>query len=196
VIARRASPADADLVTGIITLAFAADPLWSGAMSRADRSIDHHFVFWKRFVDGALRYPWVWVAGGGEATSVWIPPGQSEMSYEQEHELVDLAREHLGPGAETYLELLRRFEAAHPRDEPHYYLTLLGTHPAHRGRGIGMGLLAHDLAMIDAEHQPAYLESSNPANDERYKKLGFEPIGTITPPHGGLTVATMWRAAR
>jgi hypothetical protein len=40
-----------------------------------------------------------------------------------------------------------------------------------------MGLLAHDLELIDAEGFPAYLESSNPANNRRYAMLGFEPIG-------------------
>jgi ribosomal protein S18 acetylase RimI-like enzyme len=32
--------------------------------------------------------------------------------------------------------------AFHPREPPHYYLTLLGTHPDHRGKGIGMRLEA------------------------------------------------------
>ena len=31
---------------------------------------------------------------------------------------------------------------------------------------------------------PAYLESSNPANVNRYRRLGFEPIGEIFVPDG------------
>jgi GNAT superfamily N-acetyltransferase len=54
-----------------------------------------------------------------------------------------------------------RFDAAHPREEPNFYLSLLGTHPSHAGRGIGMALLAENLARIDREGMPAYLESSN-----------------------------------
>jgi GNAT superfamily N-acetyltransferase len=89
--------------------------------------------------------------------------------------------------------LLDRFEAAHPRDRPHYYLSLLGTHPDHRGRGVGMGLLAADLARIDEERAPAYLESSNPANDARYERLGFASVGSFTTPDGAHSVTTMWR---
>ena len=81
------------------------------------------------------------------------------------------------------MELLERFEAAHhPRDEPHYFLSLLGTHPAHAGRGLGMALLAENLQRIDSEHMPAYLESSNPGDNHRYERYGFVELGTFYPP--------------
>lgn len=194
--ARRAGPRDRDLVTTIVTLAFAYDPLWSWAMRRDDGRTDHHAAFWRLFLDGARRYPWTWLSVGGEATSIWIPPGGTELSAAQEERLFELATEHLGSNAADYLELLARFDAAHPRAEPHYYLTLLGTHPDHRGKGIGMRLLAHDLELIDAEHMPAYLESSNPANDHRYASVGFEQSGEFSYPGNGPGVTTMWRSAR
>jgi len=194
--ARRATAADADRVTEIIALAFAQDPLWGHALARPDGGDEHHAAFWRQFVEGALRYPWTWLTGGGEATTIWIPPGGADMTPEQEHRLVGLAAEHLGPAADDYVELLGRFEAAHPQAEPHYFLTLFGTHPDHRGRGIGMRLLAHDLELIDAEHMPAYLESSNPANNRRYASVGFEPHGEFSYPGGGPVVTTMWRPAR
>ena len=194
--ARQASLADWEVVTSITTLAFANDPLWSRAMARADGSTEHHPRFWRFFIEGALRYPWVWLTVGGEATSIWIPPGGTEMSEEQEDQLAELAHEYLGSAADDYLELLTRFDAAHPRDEPHYYLSLLGTHPDHRGKGIGMALLEHDLALIDADGFPAYLESSNPANNHRYAGVGFEEVGEFSYPGGGPVVTTMWRPAR
>ena len=192
---RRASAADIDLVTAIITLAFAHDPLWAHAMARPDGGTAHHAAFWRLFAQGALRYPCTWLTSGGEATSIWIPPGGTEMTPEQEQHLADLAADHLGPAADDYLELLSRFGAAHPRAEPHYYLTLLGTHPDHRGRGIGMRLLAHDLEQVDAEQLPAYLESSNPANNRRYASVGFEPHAEFRYPGGGPAVTTMLRPA-
>ena len=194
--ARRATPDDAELVTEIISLAFENDPLWSLAMGRADGRTDHHSKFWRLAVDGALRYPWTWLTENGEAAAIWIPPGGTEMTPEQEDRLVELAREHLGPASGRYLELLERFSAAHPQSDPHYYLSLLGTHPEHRGQGIGMRLLAHNLALIDAEHVPAYLESSNPANNRRYASVGFEATGEFSYPGDGPVVTTMLRPAR
>jgi len=195
-VARRATAADADRVTEIITLAFAQDPLWGRALARPDGGDRHHAAFWRLFVEVALRYPWTCLTGGGEATSIWIPPGGTDMTPEQEQQLAGLAADCLGPAADDYVELLGRFEAAHPRAEPHYFLTLFGTHPDHRGQGTGMRLLAHDLELIDAEHMPAYLESSNPANNRRYASVGFEPHGEFSYPGGGPVVTTMWRPAR
>jgi len=135
------------------------------------------------------------MTNGGGATSLWIPPGGTEMSPEQEKRLSGLAAG-LGPEEENFQELLKRFDAAHPRSEPHYYLSLLGTHPDHRGHGLGMWLLAHDLAVIDDEHCAAYLESSNPANNRRYASVGFESLGEFSYPGNGPVVTTMWRSAR
>lgn len=193
---RQASATDIDLVTSIITLAFRNDPLWGHALARPDGGTGHHAAFWRLYAEGALRFPCTWLADGGKSAALWIPPGNSEMTHEQEQRLADLAAQQLGPGAADYLELLGRFEAARPQDEPHYYLSLLGTHPDHRGHGIGMRLLAENLARIDAEHMPAYLESSNPANNRRYASVGFEPHGEFEYPGGGPTVTTMWRPAR
>jgi GNAT superfamily N-acetyltransferase len=193
VFARQATPADIEVVTIILELAFAEDPLWSHALrplSLADRR-----PFWRLFAEGALRYPWTWLADRDGATALWIPPGATEMSPQQDERLSELARG-LGSEEHNFHEMSRRFDAAHPRAEPHYYLSLLGTHPDHRGRGLGMRLLAENLAVIDEEHCAAYLESSNPANNRRYASVGFEPVGEFSYPENGPVVTTMWRTAR
>ena len=103
------------------------------------------------------------------------------------------ARYYSSYGEPEPLTLLDRFDSNHPRQPPHYFLSLLGTHPDHRGRGKGMGLLAANLARIDELGMPAYLESSNRANDPRYERLGFTQIGEFEAPAGGPTVGCMWR---
>ncbi len=190
--ARRATPADIELVTTIVELAFANDPLWSRALRPL--GVAQRRPFWHLFAEGAVRYPWTWLLDGA-ATSLWIPPGGTEMSTGQEERMSELAAG-LGAEEDNFHELLRRFDAAHPRREPHYYLSLLGTHPDHRGQGLGMRLLAHDLALIDEEHCPAYLESSNPVNNRRYATVGFAPVGEFSYPGNGPPVTTMWRGAR
>ncbi len=56
--------------------------------------------------------------------------------------------------------------------------------------------MAENLAHIDEEGMPAYLESSNPANNHRYERFGFVKIGAFFPPGGETPVTTMWRDAR
>ena len=144
----------------------------------------------------ALPYGWVWMTEDGGAASLWIPPEKPELSEEDEARIEPLLRQFVGSHADDVLVLLDRFEAAHPRDTPHYYLSLLGTHPDHRGQGKGMGLLAANLAQIDEQGFPAYLESSNRANDHRYERLGFVHVGEFEAPRGGPAVACMWRGGR
>ena len=102
----------------------------------------------------------------------------------------------IGPRATDVLKLIEAFDANHPTERPHYYLSLLGTHASQRGKGIGMALLADNLATIDTERAPAYLESSNPANNARYEEQGFHRIGGFERPDGGAPVSAMWRDAR
>jgi GNAT superfamily N-acetyltransferase len=193
---RIAQPEDSELITEVVALAFVADPLWSWAMSRDDARIDHHSLIWAFFVDGALRFSSSWILGDGAAVSVWIPPGKSEMSAVQERRLRDCVDETLGDRARRFFDLLAQMEDSHPRDVDHFYLSLLGTHPSSRGNGVGMRLLSHDLDLIDAEHRAAYLESSNPINDDRYRSVGFQTHGQFQVPNGGPMVTTMWRSAR
>ena len=56
-----------------------------------------------------------------------------------------------------------------------------------------MALLADNLARIDAEGRPCYLESTNPVNLDRYRSVGFADHGEFSLPDGGPTVTTMWR---
>jgi hypothetical protein len=43
---------------------------------------------------------------------------------------------------------------------------------------------------------PAYLESSNRANDHRYERLGFVNVGEFAAPGGQPTIGCMWRDPR
>jgi GNAT superfamily N-acetyltransferase len=132
----------------------------------------------------------------GGAASLWIPPGEPELSDEDEARFEPLLRELIGSHADDVLILIQRFEENHPRENEHFYLSLLGTHPDHRGQGKGMGLLAANLEQIDELGMPAYLESSNRANDHRYERLGFERVGEFAAPGGEPTVGCMWREPR
>ena len=193
---RTATRADLPAVTETISLAFHGDPTWSWAFPDPARRQEQYGVFWRFMIAGALRYPWVLMTDGCEAAAVWIPPHGTEIAEEDEARLGPLLEEIVGDRAGEVIELLERFDAAHPKDEPHFYLSLLGTHPAHAGRGLGMGLMAENLQRIDREHKPAYLESSNSANNYRYELHGFARIGGFSPPGSGVTVTTMWREAR
>lgn len=193
---RVATQADLPAVVETITTAFHRDPVWSWVFPDEERRPDHYRVFWRFLLEGGLRYPWVRVTQGCEATAMWIPPGGSEQSEAQETEFEPLVASLVGDRTPEVMELMERFGSNHPHDEPHYYLALLGTHDDHRGKGLGMALLSENLERIDALHMPAYLESSNDENLHRYQAVGFEKRGEFSAPNNGPTVTTMWRTVR
>jgi ribosomal protein S18 acetylase RimI-like enzyme len=180
----------------ILVEAFYADPLWGWAFPDDSRRREQHREVWTMAVEGAIRYPWVRLAEGDTATAVWIPPGGTEMTDEDAERFEELVVELLGRDAPRALGAFGALEAHHPHDEPHFYLSLLGTASAHRGRGFGLGLLADCLLEIDAHAMPAYLESSNPANVALYARHGFERHSTVAIPRGGPDIVAMWRPAR
>jgi GNAT superfamily N-acetyltransferase len=187
---RTAGRDDLECLTSLLAEAFHADPLWRWAFP--DEGLTE---WWRFYIASALRYPNVSIADDFAAASIWIPPGGTELTAEEEAQLEPILRELIGDRTPDVLTLLERFDAAHPTAEPHYYLSLLGTADAYRGRGIGMALLADNLRAIDEQAMPAYLESSNPANNRRYEAAGFAWRGEFTTPDGTRTVATMWRDA-
>jgi GNAT superfamily N-acetyltransferase len=89
-------------------------------------------------------------------------------------------------------ELWDRFDEHHPL-APHVYLSLLATHPLHRGRGLAQELVRGNLAEFDRQGIPTYLESTNPANDHRYERLGYRRIDTYEGATPGSVVSQMWR---
>ncbi len=183
---------DFTTVVDLIAESFLHDPTWSWAFP--DPAMRRRW--WEICIKGAFRYPWCFRTSGFETVSVWVPPSGSELCPDDEARVAQILESLVGTRAAEVMELLQRFEAAHPREEPHYYLSLLGTADARRGNGLGMALLRENLARIDAEHAPAYLESSNPANNHRYQSVGFVPISKFQAPGGGPEVTGMWRTAR
>ncbi len=191
-----ATEADRDAVMETIVPAFDADPLWSWMYPDASLRAEQHATVFGLYVDSALPRGGVWMSDErASAAAVFTHPGQPELSEEAEARLEPFVREALGSHAAAVLETMHRFEAALPQSRPFYYLSILGTREDSCGKGIGMGLLAELLARADQEGQPTYLESSNPGNNHRYERLGFEKHGAFETPDELHTVTTMWRDA-
>ena len=89
-------------------------------------------------------------------------------------------------------ELMKR---VHP-EEPHWYLGVIGSDPSVRGKGFGQVLMQSRLDRVDAEHAPAYLESTKHQNLAYYQRFGFQVTDEIVLPDCGPTMWPMWRHAR
>jgi GNAT superfamily N-acetyltransferase len=134
-------------------------------------------------------------ASGIGAAALWDPPDRwTQTPREQLAMLPSVIRTfgYRSAAARDVFEVVKR----HHPEEPHWYLAVLGSDTVVRGKGFGQVLMRSRLERCDAEHCPAYLESSKPENVPYYQRFGFEVAGEIVLPNGGPTLWPMWRAPR
>lgn len=132
------------------------------------------------------------------AAALWDPPNRWQHSLGEQLRMMPSfivgfgLRLAIGRKLAELVELTKR---EHP-EEPHWYLATMGSDTSVRGRGFGQALMRSRLDRVDAEHAPAYLESSKPQNIPYYERFGFTVTGEIVIPGGGPTLWPMWRAPR
>ena len=134
-------------------------------------------------------------ADGIGAAALWDPPGRWQQTRGDELRTGPIMLWTLGTAVlrgQAAAELMKK----HHPEEPHWYLAVIGSDPTVRGGGFGQALMRSRLDRVDAEHAPAYLESSNPANVPYYERFGFEVTGEMVLPNGGPSLIPMWRQPR
>jgi GNAT superfamily N-acetyltransferase len=197
-----AKRADISELSHVLGRAFYDDPVSMWIMPD-ERTRAAHL---RQFFGTATRHHHL--AGGGVevasdgsaigAAALWDPPGRWKHSLREQ--LMMMPSFIRGFGLRMTVgrklnELLERMKQQHP-EEPHWYLAVIGSDTAVRGKGFGQVLMRSRLDRVDAEHAPAYLESSKPENVPYYQRFGFEVTGEIVLPQGGPTLWPMWRPPR
>jgi len=195
---RSARRSDVPALARVLGRAFYDDPVMSWMQPDAGRRA----AALAGFFGAMTRYHFLTGAGadvavaesGIGAAALWDPPGGWHHSPREQLAMMPAAirafRGHLGAGR----ALTEAMQAVHP-EEPHWYLAIIGSDPSVRGSGCGHALMRSRLDRCDAEHAPAYLESSNPDNIPYYNRFGFEVTGEIVMPDGP-TLWSMWRRPR
>jgi ribosomal protein S18 acetylase RimI-like enzyme len=192
---KKATTDDIGWLAQTLGRAFEDDPIFGWLLpddkTRLDRITKLHALELEKIF---LRHDATWTTADRTGAAIWAPPGKWRVKTSEEIRnlpgLIGCLGRRLIPG----LRLFEHVAKFHPR-EPHWYLAVLGTEPAHQGKGIGSALLQPVLERCDAELVPAYLESSKEANIAFYRRHGFEVRDEITMP-GGPTVWPMWRDPR
>ncbi|GEL94549.1 GNAT family N-acetyltransferase [Cellulomonas composti] len=62
-----------------------------------------------------------------------------------------------------------------------WYVEALGVRPDRQHAGLGRLLMSRVLAVVDADGERGYLETTRPANLTYYRALGYEPAGEPVP---------------
>ncbi|MDH6194778.1 ribosomal protein S18 acetylase RimI-like enzyme [Mycobacterium frederiksbergense] len=191
--------ADVSVLARTLGRAFFDDPVMTWLMpdaGRRARSLPRMFAALTRH--HFLRVGASEVAGrAGEigAAALWDPPGRWKPTRLEEFAMMPGLLRAFGRSGHRGSQVAALMKEHHP-EEPHWYLAMIGSDPMVRGGGLGHALMRSRLDRVDAEHAPAYLESSNPDNIPYYLRFGFEVTGEIRLPHGGPILTPMWRRPR
>ena len=170
-----AGKADEAKAIATVALAFASDPMMRWSFPDPAKYMTVVPDFLRAFGGNAVTNGTADVAGEFAAVALWLPPGV-EPDGEAMGKIIEnhMPAENMEDGG-GLVEQMNKF---HPH-EPHWYLPLIGTDPAHQGKGYGTALMKLALIPCDRDQTLAYLEASNPANIPIYERHGFELLGTI-----------------
>lgn len=127
--------------------------------------------------------------------ALWDPPRESGPSLTELLSLVFRVLPVFGWRAARVAQGMAPLAALHP-EEPHWYLSILGSDPERQRSGVGTSLLRPVLARCDEDGTVAYLESSRIENVPYYERFGFEVEAPFTMPAGGPVVYRMRRSPR
>jgi len=162
-----------DSAFATLVVAFTADPFVRWIYPEAKQYLAHFPQALQAFGGNAFQQDGVWRLGDFCAVSLWLPPGVGpggEATVALFKATVDRRKfDHL-------LEVFGQMEEAHPTT-PHWYLPWFGVDCALQGQGLGSSLMTPCLRMVDRDHLPAYLDSTNPRNVSFYQRHGFEVTG-------------------
>jgi ribosomal protein S18 acetylase RimI-like enzyme len=171
----RAQPAEIDALIDVMVLAFAGDPVARWMYRDPRRYLAYFGRFIRAFAGKAFSTGTAWCIQGNLGSALWLPPGVKP----DEYAIAVILDESVPLNVMADVNaMFSEMAAYHPRD-PHWYLPTIGIEPDCHNKGLGSALLAESLSRCDQEHMPAYLESSNPANEMLYRRNGFEALGVI-----------------
>jgi ribosomal protein S18 acetylase RimI-like enzyme len=174
-----------------ITLGFAADPMARWTLPTAALYLAVMPELIDAFGARAFALGSAYCTDDLSGVALWLPPGAEP----DNDRLAALIATHAPAAVQADADrVFEQMASYHPHD-PHWYLPIIAVDPACQGRGIGGALLKRALERCDADHLPAYLESSNPRNIALYRRHGFEILGEIQV-GSSPTLTPMLRASR
>jgi ribosomal protein S18 acetylase RimI-like enzyme len=197
--ARPARKADIRELSGVLARAFYDDPVMTWVLPDDQTRL----ASLARMFTAITRHHHL--AGGGSevacdgpfigATALWDPPDRWKQTGREQIAMLPLFFRVFGFRSAQVRQLQEIMKREHP-EEPHWYLAVIGSDPAVRGKGFGQVLMRSRLDRVDAEHAPAYLESSKHQNIAYYQRFGFQVTGEVVLPEGGPSMWPMWRPPR
>jgi ribosomal protein S18 acetylase RimI-like enzyme len=158
---------------GTLVLAFAADPFVRWIYPEPTQYLLHFPSALEAFGGSAFAADTVWRLGDFAAVALWMPPG---VEPDGEATLAHLQATVTPDKTDDLMAVFAQMDEAHPTIR-HWYLPWFGVDSVVQGQGLGSELMRTCLEIVDRDHLPAYLDSTNPRNVSFYQRHGFTVTG-------------------
>ena len=190
---RKGRVADAASLTRTLARAFEDDPVSAWVFPNAsDRLRRLELMYSLISLPDALGDEECYTTPDFAGVALWAPAGKPKPSAVESLQLIPTVARVCGRYTARALRVLSYMESKFP-EEPHAHLMFLATEPERQGEGIGSLLLRQNLARLDRDGIPAYLEASTPRNRALYLRHGFVDMDRMQLPGGGPWLTRMWR---
>ncbi len=164
---------DAERAVATLVSAFSDDPVERWMYPDLQLYRQHFPKFIAALGGKAFEAGTAWGLDDCSAVALWLPPSTEP----DDDDISSVLAETVPPGKVLDMSsLVNSIDEVHPT-YPHWYLPWLGVAPSFQERGLGSTLMEYCLAVVDASHHPAYLESPNPRNLTFYERHGFVVTG-------------------
>lgn len=166
---------DRDKLISALVAAFIHDPIARWVWPEPHAYLSNYPAFVEAFGGSAIEGGTALYSGDHIGGALWLAPGVAP----DEARLAEILQSSIAPERlDVVFNFIQQMGEHHPKD-PVWHLTMIGVDPTQYGCGHGAAMMHAFLERIDAAGEPAYLESSNPANISLYQRHGFEVTGRI-----------------
>ncbi|MFL6181291.1 MAG: GNAT family N-acetyltransferase [Actinomycetes bacterium] len=179
-VVRPASERDRDAIVAVCTDAFVTEPAFDHFFN--GDYLPHARVFLAFLLDLRLAGGLVWVEevdGKVVSASLWDPPGGTKLPQPEQDAMWDVAVSTFPSDAVVRLDRYEQRVHELGPAEDHYYLGVLASDPAARGRGHGAAVMRPGLMAADADGLPSFLETGTETNLGFYARFGFNVTGEL-----------------
>jgi GNAT superfamily N-acetyltransferase len=159
--------------TATLLLAFSADPVMRWIYPEPESFVTAFPALLLAFGGRSFIDETVWRLGDFVAVGLWMRPG---VDPDGEATIAHLEATATPDRLDDLLAMFGQMEHAHP-STPLWYLPWFGTDCHRQGEGLGSQLMRGCLEIVDRDHLPAYLDSTNPRNVPFYERRGFKVTG-------------------
>ena len=170
---RRVHAGERDAVLATVVAAFRDDPQVRWYFPDDDVYAAGAPRFFGFLLDTRIDGGEVWVADGGAAVAMWVPPGGNLLGPDlvsgRYDEMVASLPE---PAPRRVVAADDAVDALMPRSS-HWYLGVLACHPGRRGERLGSAVVGPVLAAADRAGLPVALETASSRNVAYYTRRGF-----------------------